>query len=257
MVDSYGVEALQPSEQTLQLAYCRALELADFKGGFLARTAHELRSPLNKIISLQQMILEGLCDDIEEEREFMAEAHAASLKLLEYLDFLIRISKIEMGRIEPTLSAVSLAEAFVRVQDMNQLSVADRNLRLVVEPPDASIQVWTDARWFQNVMTTLIDIALDSNDRGTIRLRLAPDSPPDTCHLWLEDDRPTTHWQEAATLAHVAEFDLDDSLPASLRMAMVEAMMHHLGGHVSLLAVTSDESPTRLQITLPRSQELA
>ncbi len=103
-------------------------------------------------------------------------------------------------------------------------------------------------------MTTLIDISLDSSDRGTIRLSVAPDSPPDTLHLWLEDDRSSTHWQEAAELTHTADFDLNDALPASLRMGMVEAMIHRLGGQIALLAVSGSEHPTRLQITLPRSQ---
>ena len=44
------------------LAYYQALELAQFKGGFLARSAHELRSPLSSLMGLHQLILTGLCD---------------------------------------------------------------------------------------------------------------------------------------------------------------------------------------------------
>lgn len=251
MADSTGEHAFQQLDRSLQLAYCRALELADFKGGFLARTAHELRSPLNKIISLQQMILEGLCDDIEEEREFVAEAHAASMKLLEYLDFLIRVSKIELGRIVPNCAMVTLAQIFHEAKERNHLPVADRNLRLVVEPPDESLQVWTDPAWLHNVLTTLIDIALDSCDRGTICLKLAPEAPPNMRYLWLEDDRPTTHWQESTGLPGLADFDLNDSLSASLRMGMVEAMITAMGGQLSLISVTDGGGSNRLQLALP------
>jgi hypothetical protein len=239
----------------LQLAYYRALEMADLKGGFLARTAHELRSPLNKVISLQQMIVEGLCDDIDEEREFIAAAHAASMKLLEYLDFLIRVSKIEAGRILPNFEPVSLDAVFEEIKERNHLQVADRNLRFMVEPPDKSRQLYTDPRWVQNVFTTLIDTALDSCDRGTIRLCLAPKAPQQYCYLWLEDDRPSTHWQESIALPVLGDFDLDDSLSASLRMGLVEAMLKALGGHLSLLSVANDQTPNRLQIALPTTAE--
>ena len=250
MVERMGVNFLENPDAMFQLAYRRALELADFKGGFLARTAHELRSPLNKIISLQQMILEGLCDDIEEEREFVAEAYAAAMKLLEYLDFLIRVSKVEMGRVQPTLKAVSLAPILDDVKTLNHLQVTDRNLHLIVTPPDEALQVWTDSSWLQNILTTLIDIALENRDRGTLHLGLAPDSPLGTCYLWFADDRSSTHWQEPITLPAVADFDLEASLSASLRMAMVEAMLRAMGGKLSLLSVTDDTSP-RWQLELP------
>lgn len=256
MAETTGANSYQKSDAMLQLAYYRALEVADFKRGFLARTAHELRSPLNKVISLQQMILEGLCDDIDEEREFVAAAYAASMKLLEYLDFLIRVSKIEAGRILPSFKAVSLVAIFEGVKEFNQLQVADRNLRLIVEPPDESLKIYTDPQWVQNIFTTLIDIALDSCDRGTIRLRFAPESTNEYCYLWLEDDRPQTHWQESMGLPILKDFDLDDSLSASLRMGLVEIMIKALGGHLALLSVTNEQSPNRLQIALPTTGEL-
>jgi signal transduction histidine kinase len=53
------------------LDYWRAIELAQFKAGFLARTSHELRSPLNGMISGLQLILSDLCDDAAEEREYV------------------------------------------------------------------------------------------------------------------------------------------------------------------------------------------
>ena len=254
MADLTGANFSHDSDSMLQLAYCRALELAQFRGGFLARTAHELRSPLNKAISLQQMILEGLCDDPEEEREFVEEAQAASLKLLEYLDFLIRVSKIESGRILPHLQAVSLAETFDQVKDMTHMQAADRNLHLIVERPDATACVWADAAWLRNILATLIEIAVDSCERGTIRLVVASVSPSSTWHLWLEDDRPATSWQESTSLPILQDFDLEDTLSSSLRMGMVETMLKVMNGTLTILSTPNptETSLTRLQCSLPR-----
>lgn len=251
MTDLNEARASQKSSEPLQLAYCRALELASFKGGFLARTAHELRSPLNKVISLQQMVLEGLCDNVEEEREFVAEAYAASTKLLEYLDFLIRVSKIETGRITPTPQAVSLQQIFDHVRDMVHLQVADRNLRLIVEPLNPEIQLYTDPTWLQNALITLIEIALDSSDRGTIHLHINPEREGSSRHIWLDDDRPTTCWHESLTLPSAGEFDLDNSLSASLRMGMVEAMLNTMDATLKLQQFSDEHCPNRLELSIP------
>ncbi|MBE7384175.1 MAG: HAMP domain-containing histidine kinase [Leptolyngbya sp. SIO1E4] len=254
MADLTGAKSSQAADLKLQLAYCRALELAQFQGGFLARTAHELRSPLNKIISLQQMILEELCDNPEEEREFVAEAQAASLKLLEYLDFLIRVSKIETGRITPVMQAIPLAEIFDQVKEMTHLQAADRSLRLVVECPDDTLSVWADPIWLQNALVTLIEISIDSCDRGPIRLSVDPEAPPDSCHIWVEDDRPAECWQESTSLPAPQEFDLDDALSTSLRMGMVETLLTAMDSTLTLVSTSNSTKPTltRLQCRLTR-----
>lgn len=235
----------------LQMAYYRALESANFKGGFLMRTAHELRSPLNQIISLQQMIIEGLCDDIEEEHQFVADAYAASLKLLEYLDLMIRVSKIEMGRLTPQLQPVAVAATLQQVQTLTQLQVADRNLRLTVELPAPTLTVLADPDWLRNILTTLIEMAVAGGDRGTLQLDATLRNGHGTCDLWLTDDRSTSPWQEPTPLPPPSEFTLDDTLSTSLRLSLVYAMTEALGGQFTLAAPAEKSDKTRLQISLP------
>lgn len=82
-------EEMPPISQQLQqtqLAYFMAREMSQFKAGFLARTTHELRSPLNGLIGLHQLILSDLCEDPAEEREFIGQAHERTLKLLKLID---------------------------------------------------------------------------------------------------------------------------------------------------------------------------
>ena len=90
-------QLLQELQQT-QLAYYKAQEMSQFKAGFLTRISHELRSPLSSIMGLHQLILADLCENPEEEREFIGQAHEKSFKLLKLLDEILNISKIESGR---------------------------------------------------------------------------------------------------------------------------------------------------------------
>ena len=66
------------SYSDLQIAYRQLLALERFKSGFLARTSHELRSPINTIVSLHQLILEDLCEGPEEEKEFIEQSKNAA-----------------------------------------------------------------------------------------------------------------------------------------------------------------------------------
>ena len=76
------IEALKEELKQTELALQMAAQMSQFKGGFLARTSHELRSPLSSLIGLHQLIVSDLCDDPEEEREFVAQAYQYALKLM-------------------------------------------------------------------------------------------------------------------------------------------------------------------------------
>ncbi|MEM1281625.1 MAG: HAMP domain-containing sensor histidine kinase [Cyanobacteria bacterium P01_H01_bin.152] len=254
MSECNPAEPLSTAETSWQVAYCRAVEMASFKGGFLMRTAHELRSPLNKIISLQQMVLEGLCDDIEEEHQFVADAYAASMKLLEYLDLMIWVSKLEMGRLQPQLQAVSLSETLIQVKELTQVQVSDRNLRLIVEPPAPDILLQADPAWLRNLLTILLELAVEGGDLGTLHLSTGRSGNDDTHVIWLADSRPTTPWQEPVELPSPPDFTLDDTLSTSLRMNLVQAMITGMQGQLAVVSATDDA--TQLQITLPLAASL-
>ncbi|MGD1905422.1 MAG: sensor histidine kinase [Leptolyngbyaceae cyanobacterium] len=232
-------------------AYYHALELGLFRGGFLARTSHELRSPLNKVISLHQMILEGLCDDRTEELEFLTEAHGAALKLLEHLDFLIYLSKLEGERLQPHCESVTLELLLEKVHALTHLQAANCNLRLVIEPAQA--QVWADPAWLSTVLTTLIEVAIEICDRGTIRIALAPEQPTYACDIWVEDERAGGTWQEPRPLPEPEEFDLERSLPVSLRLELVRLLITRMGGEFLLVTtpVAGEVGPTRVLCRLP------
>lgn len=243
----------------LQIAYLRALERANFQGGFLARSSHELRSPLNKVISLHQMILEDLCDSPEEEREFLEAAHAAALKLLEHLDFLIYLSKVRSGAMQPQLRPISLSQVLEQVKTFTHLQAANRNLPLVITPPQPDLRVMADPEWLVNGLTTLVEVAIASAHRGPLHLGVG--CWDDThCHLWLEDDRPDILWQEPTPLPDPADFDLEAPLPLSLRQDLAAALFAALGGRVCRLEASSDQAgpgdtailTSRLQCSLLR-----
>lgn len=174
--------------QDLELAYQSAIALGQFKSEFLARTSHELRSPLNSLISGLQLILSDLCDNPEEEREYVQIAHTAALKLVDLLDQVILVSKLQHGSRSVQVQSLDLATVLHSVEGLTQMLAQNRSLRLHLPQLPEPLLVRADRTCLQQGLLLLIDSAIAQMQRGEIVLSLHQDE--DQVHLVLRDDRP-------------------------------------------------------------------
>ncbi|MEM9448611.1 MAG: HAMP domain-containing sensor histidine kinase [Cyanobacteria bacterium P01_E01_bin.6] len=233
--------------EQLELAYRMAIEMGKFKAGFLARTSHELRSPLNSIMSLQQLILTDLCDSPEEEREFVAQSYAASQKLLALLNETTNISKLEEGTLDLVLEPLSLADIFSEVESLTRLQALNRNLRLMIEAPSPDIFVMGDRRWVRQVLVNLVTTAIFQMNNGTIQVNVQADEGNRSAHIYLEDERSPTAWSEPINLLAPPSVDQqpiskasaqnpESHAPNGLTLAITQIMMEKMNGELSLLS---------------------
>ena len=186
-----------------QLAYHMATEMSQFKGGFLARISHELRAPLNGLIGLHQLILADLCDNADEERQFVGQAHTAALKLVKLIDEILDVSRIESGRDRLEIKPLNLAEILEAVHRLTHLQAANRNLKLQILPPESAVYVLADARWLRQVLVNLVDtsIALMADvGEGYVRLSVKVVPAVGQAKILIEDQRPAGGWAEPLAL---------------------------------------------------------
>ena len=183
--------AANSSDSALQLAYQRLLALERFKSGFLARTSHELRSPVNTIVSLHQLILEDLCEGPEEEKEFIGQSKEAALKMLALFDQITAVSKLDIGREPPKLEAVDLSFLLPEVEMLTTLQAANQNVRYTVDSPTDELEVNSDPKWLKNILVSLIQ---DAIPHGKI-LRLAVETSPQKTTIVIECDRTADQLQ--------------------------------------------------------------
>jgi signal transduction histidine kinase len=193
-------QALQAELLRMQLAYQMAVEMGDFKAGFLARTSHELRSPLNGVLSLHQLVLNDLCEDQAEEREFIAQAYDSGQKMLALLDEMIAVSKLERGTSRLQLQSIQLDELLQTVHKATVLQARNRNVQLKFEPPDPDLFVLGDRRWLRQVLLNLVVMPLDYLDGGYVSLTLHPHPGTHQICLRFEDNRPAEAWSEPIDL---------------------------------------------------------
>ena len=181
-----------------RIAYYSALDLAQFKGSFLSRTSHELRSPLNALISSLQMIQAGLCDDVDEEKEYIGFAHDGALKFIGLLDEVLKVSKLQSGSLNVVSTEVDLAIVLQEVYFMTRQLAANRNLRLTIPMIDDEILIQADPTYLQQALTILVSRSIAAMEEGSIVLSLTTEGKQ--VQLTLQDELPDSQWQDTVNV---------------------------------------------------------
>ncbi|OWY67489.1 hypothetical protein B7486_30940 [cyanobacterium TDX16] len=260
--DRNEILALQSQLQQSQIAYQLARRMCQFKAGFLTRTAHELRSPLNSLIGLHQLILSDLCDDPAEERTFIAQAHQSALKLMNLMDRAIDVSRLEHGRSQLEIQPINLADLLTDVYNSTYLIAANRNLRLQLSLPETETYVLADPRWLRQVAIDLLDICLTQMQEGNILVSTHSCLATNEMAIWLDAELPHRIWSDSIDVSQrdrlspleIKDFTFSPGMILLLTQTLLD-LMHCRLEILSMPNSTSideeNESYTRLQLMIP------
>ncbi|HBE37056.1 MAG TPA: histidine kinase, partial [Cyanobacteria bacterium UBA11368] len=158
--------------EELKEARQQAEESSRLKSEFLANTSHELRTPLNGMIGFLKLILEGMAEDPEEQQEFIQEAYRSALHLLNIINDILDIAKIEAGKMELELGSVKLKELFDRVDDFARTQAQQKNLSLRFQLPSAhdDVIVYGNYQRLLQVMLNLVGNAIKFTHEGGVTI---------------------------------------------------------------------------------------
>jgi len=154
----------------LELASFQAEEANRLKSDFLANTSHELRTPLNGIIGFIKLLLEGMADNPEEQREFLQEAYKSSLHLLNLINDILDIAKIEAGKIDLELTDVELSDLFQDVDNLIRTQAEQNNLSFQIKTPATltPVIVYGNYQRLLQVMLNLVGNAIKFTHEGGV-----------------------------------------------------------------------------------------
>jgi K+-sensing histidine kinase KdpD len=246
-------EDKQASEliQQTQLAYQMAREMEQFKAGFLARVTHELRSPLNGLIGLHQLILSDLCENPEEEREFIEQAHERALQLLKIIDEVLNIARTEYGSNRLDMRSHSVAEVLKEVHDLTYMLAKNRNYPFHITFPEPEVSVVTDRRWLRQILLSLVETSIACIDadvqEGSIYLS-AVSSPTGTTQIWLDIPTYALPKSEAIDLFTVPSPPSSTTMTVGMKLLLNQTLVAAIGGKMEILPHHQDL--IRLQISI-------
>ena len=262
---SEKVEAILAELKQTRVAYQMASEMSKFKAGFLARTAHELRSPINSLIGSLQLVISDLADNPEEEREFVTQGYNSALKSLGLMDEIIYVAKTEHGTERVNIESLQQSKILDAVEDLTYMQAANRSIRLQISLPEPNIYVLADESRFRQVLVSLIDTAIAEMEQGSVNVSVHPADESGYVHIWIDDQRPVSAWSESWEMfKHNVEEDrekvmnCDFQLSPGMRLLMNQTLLGMMNGSLELLeTVTEGEESSfnRTQCSIPMSRE--
>ncbi len=254
-------QALQQQLQQTELAYQMTVATNQFKSGFLARVAHELRSPLNGLIGMHQLILSDLCDDPQEEREFIAQAHESALKLLKLIDQILEVARLEYGSRKLEVQPLQLSTVLEQVHNLTRTIAQDRGIRWPFAPPDPDLYVFADPTYLKQILVSLVETVIRFT-AGEMQLSAQVNPDQQTVQIWIDAPYPASAWSEAIDTLQPQEAPQpatqSDRLSPGLLLLMHQTLLEKMQGRLEMIPATAIDTAqpanpaiTRLQCTLP------
>lgn len=153
----------------------RAEELAAAsraKDEFLANVSHELRTPLNSIIGLTQLVREGAADSKEEADQFLEQVLASSRHLLQLINGVLDLAKLEAGGMEIHLEAVTPADVVREACGIVEPLAVRKGLAVSIEPVEPGVAARADRLRLRQVLVNLLDNAVKFTEKGSVTVRV-------------------------------------------------------------------------------------
>jgi len=161
----------------LQTALTRAEASDRLKSAFLATMSHELRTPLNSIIGFTGIVLQGLAGPVNaEQSKQLGMVRSSARHLLELINDVLDLSKIEAGQLEVRIGPFDLRESLERVTALVKPLVEKKGIALsVITPPDLG-EMASDRRRVEQILLNLLNNAIKFTEHGHVTATVEMDA---------------------------------------------------------------------------------
>nr|WP_303713965.1 HAMP domain-containing protein [Kutzneria buriramensis]WKX13101.1 HAMP domain-containing protein [Kutzneria buriramensis] len=166
-------------EEARQVLEERAEQLAvsmRYKSEFLANMSHELRTPLNSLLILAKLLADNAEGNLSPKQvEFAETIHGAGSDLLQLINDILDLSKVEAGKMDVSPTRIALVQLVDYVEATFRPLTAEKGLDLSVRvSPELPATLHTDEQRLLQVLRNLLSNAVKFTDSGAVELVIRP-----------------------------------------------------------------------------------
>ncbi|MFF9688649.1 HAMP domain-containing protein [Streptomyces sp. NPDC014623] len=169
-------------EEARQVLEERAEQLAvsmRYKSEFLANMSHELRTPLNSLLILAKLLADNAESNLSPKQvEFAETIHGAGSDLLQLINDILDLSKVEAGKMDVSPTRIALVQLVDYVEATFRPLTAEKGLDFSVRvSPELPATLHTDEQRLLQVLRNLLSNAVKFTDSGAVELVIRPAGP--------------------------------------------------------------------------------
>jgi len=162
-------EEYRTQNDLLTEAVIKAEESDRLKSAFLANMSHEIRTPMNGILGFSELLKEpGLSG--EEKNNYISIIEKSGERMLNTINDLIEISKLEAGQVYVSLSEVNVKEQLQYIYDFFKLEIENNGLQFSYSDiiPESELIINTDGEKLYGILTNLVKNAIKYTNAGSV-----------------------------------------------------------------------------------------
>ncbi|MBX3739663.1 MAG: response regulator [Akkermansiaceae bacterium] len=165
---------LLDSKVALEIQAAEVEQASRYKSDFLANMSHELRTPLNSSLILAKLLSENRGGNLTEEQvKYAHTIESAGNDLLNLINDVLDLSKIEAGHMDISPVRVTLAEVSGNMRDIFEPIAREKGVKLTVEvDPNLPEAMETDPQRLEQILKNLLSNALKFTEKGEVVLRV-------------------------------------------------------------------------------------
>jgi signal transduction histidine kinase len=186
-VTAEAIQAVQINADTSLVRIANAYDLqlretnaqlsraSQFKSEFLAQMSHQLRTPLTAIIGFCEVLTQGMDGELSRDQaQDISEIHKSGLVLLELVNDILDLSKIEAGQVEIAFQEVDLPAVVDQVIASMRHMAESKALKLTSDLSSEVSKVTGDPGRVREILTNLVSNAIKFTPAGSVAIRSMP-----------------------------------------------------------------------------------
>ena len=245
---SMRIDAQKQMEADLIAARNKAEESDRLKTAFLANMGHEIRTPLNAIVGFADLL--PVVESEEDRNQLISEIQKNNYKLLNIIDGLVSMSKVEAEAKSLVKSQTNIVPVLQEIADYYRTMVDGSTVVLATQFPYPEIMMNTDITKFKEIVNNLMQNAVKFTAQGSITLGFDLQQG-EKLLLWVLDTGKGIA-EEHQERIFERFFKVDEYVPGTgLGLSVAKSHVESLGGAIGVDSVLGNGS--RFWVELPLS----